>query len=782
MTVAAPLVLLGSLLNQVSIELEIQSVQNLRYAVEESSVAAGSEEEAARDVGEAALDQTEAELLEDEAKSLNAENTAAAAQGAQAEAGAELEAAEEERVSELSEQVESLASEVAENLPKLPAAAEAAAASGGLDAAGEAAVDAVAATATGVAAPTVGADAVLAGVAGTVAVEGPKVVAAAEEEWALGSTELQAANDERLAVEKEVQAGALEGDVPVLQASALGAEEAAYGSFMTAAAYLTAATGAQLLALVMQVPVLAVFASQWLLDLRVNVRGKLDSIPEGDGHLLAVELFSQTALYGAIGASMLVPWANVVVMAAKFEEMGDEAVHELSALPSLIEKAVPILSRGETPKEFSSKESPQSRRLRQPSRRLWDWEKTGAWMSKTVDDAEKEVKTIAKTGKQVVGDIEEDGIKVVGDIEEDGIKAVKALPNITKKAVKALPNITNEAGALLREGERSADKEVKEASDAAREGAIEVVKGLAFKPNTLTTTVAPAHLQPAPLPLSFQHFFSVAKSKLWHSLLYWCQPVVIELFLVSFAFVAFEITMGLGRHTMRYHRGQYHGKLGYLQAFSALCIDVWSSWVFGLGVLLAFWVFGILFSKELEFVALRMQAVPAHLAVPLLGSLCAALSLYYVVRSFGCLSEGPRKDVGSQVSPRGSEADTLLPGRPEEFHTSRSMEMSLMGEESGHSGEACGLLRSLISVLVAVFVTALAAIEGPIISAALGSSWKAAVMSSWSWRLLPWGEILPKVWGHKLTLMGLLALVAAGGCLIGCILSFLRRSEKKLSV
>lgn len=122
-----------------------------------------------------------------------------------------------------------------------------------------------------------------------------------------------------------------------------------------------------------------------------------------------------------------------------------------------------------------------------------------------------------------------------------------------------------------------------------------MVKGLAFKPNTLTTTVAPAHLQPAPLPLSFQHFFSVAKSKLWHSLLYWCQPVVIELFLVSFAFVAFEITMGLGRHTMRYHRGQYHGKLGYLQAFSALCIDVWSSWVFGLGVLLAFWVFGILF-------------------------------------------------------------------------------------------------------------------------------------------------------------------------------------------
>ena len=48
-------------------------------------------------------------------------------------------------------------------------------------------MDAVAATATGVAAPTLGADAVLAGVAGTVAEEGPKVVAAAKaSRWDVG--------------------------------------------------------------------------------------------------------------------------------------------------------------------------------------------------------------------------------------------------------------------------------------------------------------------------------------------------------------------------------------------------------------------------------------------------------------------------------------------------------------------------------------------------------------------------------------------------------------------
>ena len=46
-------------------------------------------------------------------------------------------------------------------------------------------MDAVAATAAGAATPALGADAVLAGVAGTVAEEGPKVVAAAEDRFAV---------------------------------------------------------------------------------------------------------------------------------------------------------------------------------------------------------------------------------------------------------------------------------------------------------------------------------------------------------------------------------------------------------------------------------------------------------------------------------------------------------------------------------------------------------------------------------------------------------------------
>ena len=162
----------------------------------------------------------------------------------------------------------------------------------------------------------------------------------------MGSTELQAANDERMGVEKETQAGAMEADVPGLEASAVGAEEAASGSLLTAAGYLTAATASQLLALLLQVPVVAVFVAQWILDVNVGRPRSVDGsdmqmrprswgrsgisarsrrfvltcfrlLVQDYGHLQAVEVVSHVALYGAVCAATLTPWANVVVMAAR---------------------------------------------------------------------------------------------------------------------------------------------------------------------------------------------------------------------------------------------------------------------------------------------------------------------------------------------------------------------------------------------------------------------------------------------------------------------------------
>ncbi|CAE7034092.1 unnamed protein product [Symbiodinium sp. CCMP2456] len=191
-TVAAPLALLGSLLFQVSVDLEIQSLTNLKYAVEEEAAAVATEAEAARDVGQAALDQTEAELLQEKAEALDASVAEAqATELGEAESVAGAQAAEDVGGSEVAEQVEEVASSVVKGLGELPANGMASVG------ASEAVADAAAEAVAGAAVSSVGVDAALAGAAGAIAEQGPKVVVAAQEEWALGSEEIQAANDER---------------------------------------------------------------------------------------------------------------------------------------------------------------------------------------------------------------------------------------------------------------------------------------------------------------------------------------------------------------------------------------------------------------------------------------------------------------------------------------------------------------------------------------------------------------------------------------------------------
>ncbi|CAJ1339910.1 unnamed protein product [Effrenium voratum] len=167
--VAAPLVLLGTVLFQVSLDLEVQSLQNLKYAAEQEAAATATEAEAAKDLGEAALDQTEANLFEQEAQTLDAD-VASETAGSELLV-AESETAAKDSLAELSEQVQTVADGISDSVKALPVA------EGGLDAAADAAVDAVAAAAGGAAAE----DAALTVAAGTIAEEGPKVVAAAQE-------------------------------------------------------------------------------------------------------------------------------------------------------------------------------------------------------------------------------------------------------------------------------------------------------------------------------------------------------------------------------------------------------------------------------------------------------------------------------------------------------------------------------------------------------------------------------------------------------------------------
>ncbi|CAE7229768.1 unnamed protein product [Symbiodinium natans] len=276
-TVAAPLALLGSLLFQVSVDLEIQSLANLKYAVDQEAVAAATEAEAARDVGQAALDQTEGELLQAKAETLDASVAEAQATefGSLGAAAGTGEAAEEGG-SAIAEQVEEVASSVVKGLGELPATGMASAG------ASEAVADAAAEAVAGAAVSSVGVDAALAGAAGAVAEQGPKVAAAAQEEWALGSEEIQAANDERLAVEKEVQAVALEGDVPILEAGSYSSHDAAVASVMTAGGYLLAASGTQLVVLAVQAPLALVVLTQWLLGAGASTMDKVAKVRSQD--------------------------------------------------------------------------------------------------------------------------------------------------------------------------------------------------------------------------------------------------------------------------------------------------------------------------------------------------------------------------------------------------------------------------------------------------------------------------------------------------------------------
>ncbi|CAE7823225.1 unnamed protein product, partial [Symbiodinium microadriaticum] len=298
---------------------------NLKYAVEEEAAAVATEAEAARDVGQAALDQTEAELLQEKAEALDASVAEAQATelgGAEAVAGEQ--AAEDVGGSEIAEQVEEVASSVVKGLGELPANGMASVG------ASEAVADAAAEAVAGAAVSSVGVDAALAGAAGAIAEQGPKVVVAAQEEWALGSEEIQAANDERLAVEKEVQATALEGDVPVLEAGSYSSHDAAVASALTAAGYLAAASAAQMVVLMVQGPLALAVLTQWLLSAGASAMHQVAKVRTQDyDSLWLTGLVAQVALYGAVASMMVNPWADIVVMAARFEEVGDAAAQQL---------------------------------------------------------------------------------------------------------------------------------------------------------------------------------------------------------------------------------------------------------------------------------------------------------------------------------------------------------------------------------------------------------------------------------------------------------------------
>jgi len=72
--------------------------------------------------------------------------------------------------------------------------------------------------------------------------------------------------------------------------------------------------------------------------------------------------------------------------------------------------------------------------------------------------------------------------------------------------------------------------------------------------------------------------------------------------------------------------------------------------------------------------------------------------------------------------------------------------------------------------LAAVLTAMLVALEGPICTAALSTTYKAALMSHWIWGFIPWQQLRPEVGGVKLSLGFVMACAATGAVLLGSLL------------
>eukprot|EP00930_Biecheleria_cincta_P043753 TRINITY_DN30030_c0_g1_i1.p1 TRINITY_DN30030_c0_g1~~TRINITY_DN30030_c0_g1_i1.p1 ORF type:complete len:898 (+),score=248.25 TRINITY_DN30030_c0_g1_i1:24-2696(+) len=863
LAVASPLVFLGSILSQVSLDLELASLTNLEFAVVQEAVALKAQQQAAQNVGVAALDQAEANELEadaagllgtaaaTEAKATSQEEAAsageaeAAAQAEEAGGSAEAEAtageaeagaaaAEEagaaeagtaatetgaavegvQGVSEVAEQVEGVAAAITDALGDAGAAAAAAGADAAATAGGAAleagaaegvVESAAAATAGVVGAPALGTAAALGATAAAVAAEGPLVVTSVEDQWAAGSEEIRAASEQNLAIEKEAEAGGLEASVPVLQGGSMIAQEAAATSALGAAGYLAAATGSQLLALACQAPVALVVFTQGFCGAVAGALGGLGSLggafglvtlnskPTVDSTGLAAAAAANAALAAALAAVLVGPWSATVLAAARIEEAADG----LAGLPALAKKA--FISHGDA-KDATKASSISSKRTEHPrltsgnrsrhlqvvsavgttatravpssaaSDRELGWEDVGAWASAAGANLKSGVES-AGQGLAAAGH----GLQTA---EENIQKAVPGIVNATREAIPQLLNATKD---LIAKGKTTADKAIKDSSNALRQKAVDVAKKIVVKkPNTRTTTIAPLKVPDPPETYAYQHFLNPALKAVRHSLERWVMPIVLDIAIFSLAFLLFELTAGFGRHTPAYRRGE----MGLGALAQQLASDVWAGWVWGAFTLVAVWALGIILAKELRPFAEHMQELPLHPVVPgLLGAVCIVACGYYahVLFRFGSAVKVEPAAPQEPDLPQSNESKPLLTvsGMPAASRDCSHEEQAPAQAQAVKQAEATqhGIVLEVLlwsfGTLLGALVTAL---EGPLFTVALGGSFKSLLMSSWILGIVPWQHLAPQVFGLAVPVPVIMGLVMACSVLLGGMLFLAKRA------
>ncbi|CAE8622895.1 unnamed protein product [Polarella glacialis] len=791
LAVVVPPLLLGSILQEMGLMLQEQSIPNFAIGLGEQGTAVTLEGEAASISASAVSDQTEVEMLEARAAELqarSAEEEESAMEQQEASSGfeeaegqsveaAEMKAAVEQAADSAVQAASAAAAETGEAVGE--AAVEGAeVAAGAAQEAAAAAAEQEAAALTGEVAAAEGTALVAGSALGPVgltvaaasvgaAIEAPKVVA---EVGAL-QAEFEADHDEITAVEKEAQADAEEAAALTDQAGAMEAESASVAAIAMGVLCLTTGTLLQFAALVFQAPVATVVLSEKALAVGVGAYALAPGIGKlGSGGPFWAPMAANVALVPAAVAVLALPWADTITWAAELQRLSDNPLQALVQLPGFSKAyghnattttttKIPQVRHQRSPKNQQQRQEAEFQLLRRRLRSqeadseiigFWpDWGSAAVALEK-LKDAEA---VALENGQHAAADALEKGQEAAVVNWDEGKNAAAdafekskgatavAWEKLQKTEAVALENLSKSP--LAHQMGQTANA-VKDGAGFAAMQAKDRLKRLKNgKADIRTTTVEP-YTTPRPPPAMDRWFvFKTAAKRFgetFASCTSWLMRFAVDALVLFGLVVLAETVVSTGRHAPSLRQGCAHQG----QVAGRIVGNIYSRWVGVAAVVVAVWVLSLLLATHLEpqarwvlsfFLSMRLSLVQVTAACAVL--LLAVSGLHArQLSSLECSCErctGAADEAGLAC---GSYAVVAS-------HEEKGSSAPPLAGTSWLSDLAVGLL----TVLSFAVDELLAVLERPVAAWAAGAAVKSVLAIQCTLLLLPWSTVAPTLPG-----------------------------------
>jgi len=489
-------------------------------------------------------------------------------------------------------------------------------------------------------------------------VEAPRVISEARDQWGAMSAEIQAARDEVMATEKQVEAEALEASAVVFETGVAASQRAAIASLAAGVGYLFTSHVMHLLALAFQAPVALVVLQQkfGVVALAAFGAGSASMLrPASDAGgarpfalgTLAPMVASNLALMGAVGLMLIGPWARTVLAAADLEAF------DADPIPGLVDK----LSRLMEDRKQQNRQQQQQQQQQQQNR-------------------SRALQEIGLFGIEDVGNAMRTAGSVAEQMKQRTQEAMTKGAAVAQQAKGEAKVAADKGEAVASQAHQQTGRVVKKAADKARNATVEVVKAVAIpKPNTATTTVAPITTGRPPETSSWWQLVSPSAAAVGSAISRWAFPVVADVALASVAVLAAELFVSAGRHSPTFHCPCQRG--GAVSAVGHALSDAAASWMWGAAVLVGVWLASILLAVELRPYAEQAQGFTGPLQGLLaffLGCICLALcaqraKMFAKLECSSCGGAGKHAQTGAAGSP---ESFAHLLSKDEEDGTSQS--------------------------------------------------------------------------------------------------------------